>query len=153
MKDETARRVVHTAAFGNPGPRQEGTVDVAYVSGELYRISAGGHRLMTDQPGSAGGGDLAPTPVELFVTSLAACMAYYAGRYLHRHGRTRDGLRVETTYTMAEDRPARVARVTTRIAVPAVLTERQREALLSVVRHCTVHNSLRQPPEIEVELG
>ncbi|WP_052770517.1 OsmC family protein [Streptomyces sp. CNQ-509] len=153
MKDETARRVPHTAAFANPGSKQEGTVDIAYVPGELHRISAGGHRRLTDRQSSAGGGGPAPTTAELFVTSPAACMAYYAGRYLHRHGKTRDGLRVQSTFAMAADRPARVARVTVRLAVPADLTERQREVLLSVVRHCTVHNSLLHPPEIEVELG
>jgi organic hydroperoxide reductase OsmC/OhrA len=35
------------------------------------------------------------TPTELFAASLAACVAFYAGRFLRRHGLTADWLRVD----------------------------------------------------------
>ena len=53
-----------------------------------------GHRIMADRPSEAGGEDSAATPTELFVASLATCAAFYAGRYLTRHGYSRDGLGV-----------------------------------------------------------
>ena len=52
-----------------------------------------------------------PTPTELFVASLASCVAFYAGRYLTRHGLSREGLGVSVAYEMATDRPARVANI------------------------------------------
>ncbi|MFE9028369.1 OsmC family protein [Streptomyces iakyrus] len=36
----------------------------------------------------------APTPVELLVAAVASCAAHYAGRYLDRHGESREGLSV-----------------------------------------------------------
>ena len=69
-------------------------MDVRYVTGESYEVSVRGHRMLVDQPADAGGLDAAPTPTELFVASLATCVAFYAGQYLTRHGYGRDGLAV-----------------------------------------------------------
>ncbi|MEO3809838.1 OsmC family protein [Sphaerisporangium sp. B11E5] len=129
-----------------------GRVEVAHVEGEAYTISVRGHTMMTDQPVDVGGDDAAATPAELFVASLAACVAFYAGRYLDRHGLSRDGLRVTAQFGMAVGRPARVADVRLRVSAAGVPEER-RAGLLAVASHCTVHNSLRRPPEVTVELA
>ncbi|MFJ6926691.1 OsmC family protein [Streptomyces nigra] len=64
-----------------------------------------GHVLTVDQPRPDGGKDTAPTPVELFVASVASCTPHYAGRYLDRHGLSRDGLAVRADFRMADDSP------------------------------------------------
>ena len=69
-------------------------MEVRFVAGEAYEMTVRGHRVVVDQPADAGGQDSAPTPTELFVASLAACVAFYAGRFLTRHGYSRDGLAV-----------------------------------------------------------
>jgi len=125
---------------------------VSFSSGEAYEVAVRGHRLIVDQPADAGGLDSAPTPTELFVASLAACVAFYAGRFLSRHGYSRDGLAVTADFTMASDRPARVSDVRLLVHVPADLPEARRPALAAVVSHCTVHNSLALPPEVTIDL-
>ena len=42
---------------------------------------------------------------------------------------------------------------TLRLLLPQPLEENRRRALLAVVDHCTVHNSLRTPPEVRVTLA
>ncbi|QIB47479.1 MULTISPECIES: OsmC family protein [Streptomyces] len=133
-----------------PPPPASEYVDVTHVAGQAYAVFIRDHELTVDQPVVAGGGDDGPTPVELFVSSLAACVAYYAGRFLQRHHLPCEGLRVRAEFDMADDRPARVAAVRMRILLPVRLSEARRRALRAVVNHCTVHNSLRQPPEITV---
>lgn len=128
-------------------------IDVTYGSGEAYGIAVRGHELTVDQPLDAGGDDKAPTPVELFVASLASCVAYYAGRYLARHDLPRDGLRVAAEYEMSSDRPARVAGVRITVVPPAGLAPERQAALKAVASHCTVHNTLRVPPEVAVAVG
>ena len=118
--------------------------------GEAYEIAVRGHRILVDQPVDAGGQDTAPTPTELFVASLAACVAFYAGRYLTRHGYSRTGLAVEAQFDLATDRPARVAAVRLTLHVPADLPAERWAALRAVAAHCTVHNSLSQPPLVEL---
>jgi hypothetical protein len=54
---------------------------------------------------------------------------------------------------MSADRPARVATITLRLLVPEPLEPNRRRALLAVVDHCTVHNSLRTPPEVRIALA
>ncbi|PZV93547.1 Uncharacterized OsmC-related protein [Micromonospora phaseoli] len=128
------------------------TVDVRFNAGEAYEIQVRGHCLRTDQPVDAGGADTAPTPTELFVSSLAACVAYYAGRYLSRHGYGRTGLEVTASFEMATDRPARVAAIRITLRPPADLPPEKWPALRAVAGHCTVHNSVTITPEIELDL-
>jgi uncharacterized OsmC-like protein len=127
-------------------------LEVTHVTGDAYAVEVRGHRLLVDQPTEAGGEDTAPTPTELFAASLATCVAFYAGRYLTRHGLDHAGLRVRTEFTMATDRPARVSAVRVTVVPPPGLPEQRRAALLAVASHCTVHNTLHQPPEIGIEL-
>jgi putative redox protein len=128
------------------------TMSVRYRGGERYDIAVRGHTLTVDQPADSGGDDAAPTPTELFVASLASCVAFYAGRYLARHGIAREGLSVNATYQMAADRPARVSSVDLTVWVPDTLPAERRPALQKVVEHCTVHNSLATPPTVHIGL-
>ena len=127
-------------------------MDVRYVAGESYEVSVRGHRVLVDQPADAGGLDTAPTPTELFVASLATCVAFYAGRYLTRHGYDRDGLAVSAGFEMASDRPARVSGIRLTVRAPAPSAGRPRPcAARWVVSHCTVH-SLTSPPSVAIDL-
>ena len=132
--------------------RDVGEMDVRFVAGEAYEVTVRGHRLVVDQPAEAGGQDTAPTPTEVFVASLATCVAFYAGRYLTRHGYGRDGLAVSVGYEMASDRPARVSAINLAVRVPADLPPERWAALRAVVSHCTVHNSLASPPPVTIDL-
>jgi putative redox protein len=127
-------------------------MDVRFVAGEAYEVTVRGHRLVVDQPADAGGQDSAPTPTELFVASLATCVAFYAGRYLTRHGYSREGLAASVGYGMATDRPARVSGVRLTVRVPDGLPPERWAALRAVVSHCTVHNSLAVPPSVTIDL-
>ena len=141
------------AAEGGTADAPAGQVQVSYLGGESYAIATRGHTLLTDQPTTAGGADTAMTPTELLIASLSSCVAFYAGRYLARHGLNRDGLHVTATFTAATDRPARVAAVRLAIRVPGGIPPSRQAALLAVASHCTVHNTLRQAPDIAIELS
>jgi|SRR5690606_5756982 len=141
-----------TTTLVKPAAEESNRVQVGYRTGEEYEVTVRGHRFTVDQPIEHGGADTAPTPTELFVASLTACVAFYAGRYLDRNGWSRDGLTVEASFTMA-DRPARVGAVTIRIHPPAGLPPERIERLLAVASHCTVHNSLTQAPDVTVAVA
>src|ERR671911_1545304 len=128
-------------------------LSVAHQTGDRFQLQVRGHRLTCDQPPADSGTDQGPTPTELFVASLAACVGFYARRFLARHHLDAAGLRIETDFTMSPDRPARVAAITLRLLLPQPLEEHRRRALLAVVDHCTVHNSLRTPPEVRITLA
>jgi hypothetical protein len=60
-------------------------------------------------------------------------------------------LTVTADYEMAA-RPARVGKVRMVIDVPEGVPPSLRDALLAVASHCTVHNTLVEPPEVTVTL-
>jgi uncharacterized OsmC-like protein len=125
---------------------------VDYEAGDCFRIAVRQHALSVDQPEADGGEDTAPTPTELFVASLASCVAFYARRFLSRHGVPVEGLSVTAEFSMASH-PARVGDINLQVQVPAELAPARQSALLAVASHCTVHNTLLQPPPVRIELA
>lgn len=128
-----------------------GEVLVRHEQGDRFAIDVRGHRLYVDQPRADGGADTAPTPTELLVASLASCVGFYARRYLVRHDLPFEGLSVSATYDMA-DKPPRVGCVDVRIDLPDGVPAQRLPALLAVASHCTVHNTLQNPPAVDIRL-
>ncbi len=126
-------------------------IHVRHIEGDEFEVQIRQHVLRVDQPVADGGGDHAPTPTELFVSSLAACVAFYVRRALHRHGLSTLGLAVDASYSFATN-PTRVDTIEIEVHLPDSVPDERRGALLAVARHCTVHNSLEQTPNIRIEL-
>jgi putative redox protein len=126
-------------------------ITVTYAGGDRLRIDVRGHELGVDQPVEDGGEDSAPTPTEIFVSSLAACVAFYAERFLRRNGLSTEDLKVAADYQWAGN-PHRVGEIVLNVEAPG-LTEVKREAFERVIEHCTVHNTLRMPPVVRVNLA
>ncbi|MFJ9712734.1 OsmC family protein [Streptomyces sp. NPDC101234] len=133
-------------------PLPAGRVEVTHFGHQALTAAVRGHTLVTDQPLEAGATASAPTPVALFVVSLATCIARYARGFLERHRLDVERLGVTAVFTMADDRPARVASVRLRVTVPPGLGEAELSALGAVVDHCTIHHTLRQSPQVTVEV-
>ena len=125
---------------------------VEHRGGDMFDINVRGHVVRVDQPVKDGGEDTAPTPTELFIASLASCVAFYARRYLARHNLPTDGLAVEATFDMGA-KPARVAGIDVRLIVPEGVPAERMDALLAVAAHCTVHNTLTTEPEVSITLA
>jgi len=123
------------------------------ISGFAYRVTMGSHEVVVDQPGEAGGEDLGPTPTDLFVAGLASCTAFYAGRFLARHGIPTENVHARCHYQISAEPPARVQWVGVTLDLPSGLSPEVAAAALRSAEHCTVHNSLSQPPEVTISLG
>jgi putative redox protein len=127
------------------------TIVVRYLQGDRLTAAVRGHEVTVDQPVSDGGEDLAPTPTDLFVSGLATCVGFYAERFLRRHGLDPTGLVVECDYDFSDARPARVSEIRIAVTAPG-LPDGRREPFARVIEHCTVHNSLVQPPTVTIDL-
>jgi len=127
-------------------------ITVDHQTGRSASVLIGSHRVTVDQPVRDGGEDLGPTPTQLFVASLAACVEYYASRFLVRHDIDPEGLRVECLFEMAHEPPARVASIRLRVLPPPGFPAARRSALAAVVQHCTVHNSIVEAPVVEFDV-
>jgi putative redox protein len=120
---------------------------VVSLGGDRHRIAVRGHELIVDQPRDAGGEDAGPTPTDLFVASLASCVAHYARRGLGSDG---EGPAVRCVWRMSETPPWRVAAIKIDVTVPPGTTDARVAAVRRAVEHCTVHNSLQAPPAVSI---
>ena len=141
-----------------PTPRRAdaeppGQIKVAQVAEGALALFVRDHELTVDQPVEAGGGNDGPTPVELFVATLASCVASDAVRFLQLLDQPYERLCVQTHFALADCPAPRIAAIQIRILLPVPLTTVLEEGLQAVVGRCAVHNTLHVPPEVTVELG
>ncbi len=125
---------------------RDGVLRIVWHGGDRFDIQVRRHAVRVDQPPDSCGGDTGPAPVELLVGSLAASVAQYAERYLHRC-ELPAGVAVTARYELGL-RPGRVDRVELTVEAPG-LPEGLRGSFSSVLEHCPVYNTLSVPPEID----
>jgi ribosomal protein S12 methylthiotransferase accessory factor len=113
--------------------------------------SVRGFTVRTDQPLDAGGADSAPSPLELFLASLATCGAYYALRFCRRRGIATEGMTLVAEATK-DDAGARIETVRLELGLPAGFPGKYREALVRAVDQCAVRRALDAPPRFETAL-
>lgn len=126
-------------------------ITVTHLTEDKFRIETRDHVVLVDQPGDDGK-EIGPTPVELLVMALSGCAAHYAVGHLRAQGLPAEGLVVRGRWSMRAG-PTRVGRVALTVVVPTRLTAVQQDALLAAIDHCTVHNTFRIPPVVEVQVA
>ncbi len=109
-------------------------------SGYQHELEIGHHRLIVDEPATAGGDDSGPNPQELLAASLAACTAITMEMYAQRKNWNVEGLEVSCEYAPAErGSPTRFELV---MRFPGNLDEEQRRRLQVIAAKCPVHRTL-----------
>jgi uncharacterized OsmC-like protein len=126
-------------------------IHVVFHGGTRYDMSNGHHTVVTDQPVEDGGQNAGMSPVELFIGSVASCVAYFVGRFCRRHDISCEGLTVDAGWKMAEG-PHRVGRINLAIQLPHQITPELKEKLLKVAHGCTVHQSVAVAPDVTIDL-
>ena len=128
-------------------------------AGPGYRteIDTGTHALTADEPVSVGGTDAGPTPYDLLLASVGACTAMTVRMYARRKQWPLDGVEVaiRTARSHAADcaecadrGPLAPLRLERRVSFQGVLTDEQRERLLSIADRCPVKQMLGRGAEI-----
>jgi uncharacterized OsmC-like protein len=123
------------------------TITVTHLCGDRFRAETRGHALLLDQP-RRDGAEVGPTPLELTAMAVASCAAQYAVEYLRDRGLPWVGVEVECRWWLSAESD-RIHRVELRVVPPAALRPEHHAGLLAAVDHCTVRNTLRQPPRVE----
>lgn len=127
------------------------SLTVTYLEGTKFKVTSQAHSIIIDQPESDGGTDQGMTPVELLNGSLSGCATYYASLFLKRHVGNLKGLQVKASWKYVEN-PHRVGIINLEIILSQVLTDSEKAGLLRTVEHCTVENTLKNPPEIMIDI-
>ena len=124
---------------------------VRYLDGVRFEVEARGHRLICDQPKENDGADTGMSPPELMLASLGTCAAYYAAQYLRTRNLPVEDLTVNVTAEKASQ-PARIGSFRIDVQAPGVDDPRHKEGLQRAVHHCLIHNTLLNPPTVEINI-
>lgn len=125
-------------------------VKVRCLGGTKFEMTAGAHKVLSDQPFDNDGTDSAMTPPELFLSSLGACAAYYAEEHLRVRGLPDEDLELRISALKGET-PSRIATIQIDVIAPG-LTQRHRDGLLRAIDACPITNTLHIPPHMAVHV-
>jgi putative redox protein len=116
----------------------------------LETITAGRHTLQADEPVSAGGADVAPTPYELLLGALGACKTITLRMYANRKQWPLEGVRIKLSHDRvhAEDcakagsASCLLDHIEVEIELVGNLTAEQRRTLVEIAEKCPVQRTL-----------
>jgi putative redox protein len=134
-----------------PVNQEKESMIISPGEGLAIEIQTRNHRLIVDQPLEEGGTDRGVTPIELFVGSLGACIAYYAVRFCQRHHLLKEGLKVSIEWKYAE-KPHRIGSMNVQVSLPKDWNPEMNERFQKVLEGCTVHQSIKFEPKIVITL-
>lgn len=114
----------------------------------------GGHRVdahfkgfdvPTDQPPAAS----APTPFDLFLTSIGTCAGIYVLGFCQQRGLPTEGIQIiQRTHT--DRTTGMVAEIDIEIHVPSTFPAKYYDSLIRSAELCKVKKHLEQPPKFNV---
>src|SRR5437868_8812679 len=121
-------------------------------------ITAGQHRLIADEPVSAGGGDAGPDPYDYLLASLGVCTSMTVGYYARRNGWPLEHITVSLSHARihamdceeCETKQGMVDRIDVELELTGSLTAEQHAKLMQVAAKCPVHRTLTS--EINIRL-
>ena len=125
-------------------------ITVSSKGGFEVDVRVRGHAVTSDMSRQDGGVDAGPSPAELFAASLGACVAMMVQRYCERHGYDGETC-VYLTPELADD-PKRVGSIVLDVEAPEGVPEDKKEVLRRVAEKCLVHETLRTPPEVDIDI-
>jgi ribosomal protein S12 methylthiotransferase accessory factor len=104
-----------------------------------------GFTVPTDQPPTAS----APTPFDLFLTSIGTCAGIYVLGFCQQRGLSTDG--IQLVQRLHTDRATgMVGQIDIEIHVPATFPEKYRDSLIRAAELCKVKKHLENPPKFHV---
>jgi uncharacterized OsmC-like protein len=137
-----------------------GAVTVRSQNSFRVEIEAGGHKLVADEPASAGGTDAGPTPYDYLSAALGACTSMTLHFLAKRDRLPLEGVEVSITSDRmyakdcaeCQSKNGYIHRFDVQIRLRGNLTPEHREKLLAAAKRCPVYKTLTNEIRIEEKL-
>jgi putative redox protein len=150
----------HVEAVVPKGIESASVIVWGEASGFAQEIAAGPHRLRGDEPESAGGTGIGPSPYDLLLAALGSCTSMTIGTYARRKGwpleRVTVWLRHSRIYAAdcadCETKKGMLDRIERDMRLDGPLTAEQRSRLLEIANKCPVHRTLTSEIDIQTRI-
>jgi uncharacterized OsmC-like protein len=133
---------------------------VVHGSARSFRqeVVVGKHRLVADEPKSAGGGDAGPDPYDYLLTSLGVCTSMTVGLYARRKQMPLESITVSLRHSRiyatdceeCETKEGMLDRIEVEVDLTGPLNVEQHAKLMEIAGKCPVHRTLTS--EINIQL-
>jgi putative redox protein len=135
-------------------------VVIGDARGFAQEISVGPHRLLADEPTSAGGTDTGPDPYGYLLAALGSCTSMTLALYARRKQWPLEAVRVELRHSKVhaadcescETKEGRIDRIERDVSLTGPLSGEQRARLLEIANKCPVHVTLASEIDIRTRL-
>ncbi len=140
---------------------EKGEVVVTELDKKFLRgLYSDSHQMLGDEPLSAGGSNLGPSPYDLLLMSLGSCTSMTIRMYANFKKIPMDDVKIRLVHERldAEDceecagRSGKVERITRFISFKGDLTEEEKNKLIKIADRCPVHKTLENDPVICTKL-
>jgi putative redox protein len=140
---------------------EKGEVVVTELDKKFLRgLYSDSHQMLGDEPLSAGGSNLGPSPYDLLLMSLGSCTSMTIRMYANFKKIPMDDVKIRLVHERldAEDceecegRSGKVERITRFISFKGDLTEEEKNKLIKIADSCPVHKTLENDPVICTKL-
>ena len=125
-------------------------ITVTRKAGLAFHVRVRGHDVPSDLSEKDGGQDVGPSPAELLAGSLGACIAMMVQSYCQRHGYDGD-VGVSLTLELA-DAPKRIGGIVVDVELPDGVPEAKMEVIRRMAERCPVHETLKDPPRVDIDI-
>ncbi len=122
---------------------------IRFPGGQRVDAFYRGFTIRTDQPEAEGGENSAPSPFDLFLSSIGTC----AGFYVLNFCRERNIPYQDIELILSAERnqvKGLIGKITIELKLPADFPKQYREAVVRVANLCTVKKHLADPPEFHI---
>jgi putative redox protein len=109
-----------------------------------------GFNIKTDQPQAAGGDGTAPSPFDLFLSSIGTCAGIYVVDFCTNRGIPLDEVRLVQTMERNPETHM-ITDITIRIELPKDFPDKYKDPLIRAVDLCTVKKHIMNPPKFVIE--
>jgi len=126
-------------------------ISITRREGKAFELRVRQHALTIDMSREEGGADEGLNPVELLAGSLGVCIAIMVQTYCDTHGYTDGEVSASLTLELA-DEPKRVGTIVIDLELPSDFPEDKKSVVKRLAELCPVHETLKHPPTVDLEI-
>ena len=124
-------------------------IKITPVGKLTYKAQAGDHTWLASEPGPAGP-DAAPSPSQLFVSSIGLCKSMYASLFCERYKIPLDGFSITLEYD-SDPKTTQVTSLAITVNFPNALPDEMKEKFSRFLEKCAVQKAVVESFPIEVK--
>ncbi len=122
-------------------------ITVDFPEGSKVDAHFGAFTVHTDQPPTAS----APTPFDLFLSSIGTCAGIYVLGFCQQRNLPTDGLRI-LEHAVRNPMSGMVEKIDLEIRLPHAFPEKYGEAVIHSAQLCAVKKHLEHPPVFDIRI-